>query len=110
LIMLIGLCAKSTILMVEFSMQERAAGRSIARAAINGANYRYRAVLMTAWSFIFGVLPMLFASGAGAESRRVIGTVTFWGMLSATILGVTFIPPLFAIFQKMREAAKKKKC
>ena len=109
LIMLIGLCAKSTILMVEFSMQERSDGRSIARAAINGANYRYRAVLMTAWSFVFGVLPMLFASGAGAESRRVIGTTTFWGMLTATILGVAFVPPLFALFQKVRENVKKRK-
>lgn len=108
LIMLIGLCAKSTILMVEFSMQERTGGRSIARSALNGANYRYRAVLMTAWSFVIGVLPLLFASGAGAESRKVIGTTTFWGMLCATLLGVAFIPPLFAIFQKMREALKRK--
>ena len=107
LIMLIGLCAKSTILMVEFSMQERAAGKSIARAALNGANYRYRAVLMTAWSFIFGVLPLLFASGAGAESRRVIGTTTFWGMFTATFLGIAFIPPMYALFQKARETAKK---
>ncbi|MBE6379316.1 MAG: efflux RND transporter permease subunit [Lentisphaerae bacterium] len=106
LIMLIGLCAKSTILMVEFSMQERSAGKSIVRAALNGANYRYRAVLMTAWSFIFGVLPLLFASGAGAESRRVIGTTTFWGMLTATVLGVAFIPPLYALFQKARESVK----
>ncbi len=106
LIMLIGLCAKSTILMVEFSMQERGTGKSIARSAINGANYRYRAVLMTAWSFVIGVLPLLFASGAGAESRKVVGTTTFWGMLAATILGVAFIPPLFAIFQKTRETVK----
>ena len=108
LIMLIGLCAKSTILMVEFSMQERNAGRSVVRAALNGAKYRYRAVLMTAWSFIFGVLPLLFASGAGGESRRVIGTTTFWGMLAATILGVAFIPPLYTLFQKAREKAKHK--
>ena len=106
LIMLIGLCAKSTILMVEFSMQERSAGKSIARAAINGANYRYRAVLMTAWSFIIGVLPLLFASGAGAESRRVIGTTTFWGMLTATLIGVAFVPPMFAVFQKTRETLR----
>ncbi len=106
LIMLIGLCAKSTILMVEFSMQERSSGKSIVRAALNGANYRYRAVLMTAWSFIFGVLPLLFASGAGAESRRVIGTTTFWGMLMATVLGVAFIPPLYTLFQKLREKVK----
>ena len=107
LIMLIGLCAKSTILMVEFSMQERRAGKSIARSALNGANYRYRAVLMTAWSFIIGVLPLLFASGAGAESRRVIGTTTFWGMLTATLIGVAFIPPMFAVFQKTRETVRK---
>lgn len=107
LIMLIGLCAKSTILMVEFSMQERITGKSIARAAINGANYRYRAVLMTAWSFVIGVLPLLFASGAGAESRRVIGTTTFWGMLAATVIGIAFIPPMFAVFQKTRETVKK---
>ncbi len=106
LIMLIGLCAKSTILMVEFSMQERHSGKTIARAAINGANYRYRAVLMTALSFVFGVLPLLFASGAGAESRKVIGTTTFWGMLVATCLGVIFIPPMFALFQKNRESFK----
>ena len=109
LIMLIGLCAKSTILMVEFSMQERSSGKSIAKSAINGANYRYRAVLMTAWSFIIGVLPLLFASGAGAESRRVIGTTTFFGMLTATVIGVAFIPPMFAVFQKTREAVKKKR-
>lgn len=108
LIMLIGLCAKSTILMVEFSMQERDSGKSIARSAVNGANYRYRAVLMTAWSFIIGVLPLLFASGAGAESRKVIGTTTFWGMLTATLIGIAFIPPMFTIFQKTRETAKKK--
>ena len=106
LIMLIGLCAKSTILMVEFSMQERNSGRSVVRAALNGANYRYRAVLMTAWSFIIGVLPLLFASGAGAESRKIIGLTSFWGMLTATILGVAFIPPLYVIFQKMRERVK----
>lgn len=107
LIMLIGLCAKSTILMVEFSMQERDAGKSIAQAAVNGANYRYRAVLMTAWSFIIGVLPLVFASGAGAESRKVIGVTTFWGMLCATLLGVAFIPPMFAVFQKTRESIKR---
>ncbi|MDD3154110.1 MAG: efflux RND transporter permease subunit [Victivallaceae bacterium] len=106
LIMLIGLCAKSTILMVECSMQERDRGHSIARSAINGMHYRYRAVLMTAWSFIIGVLPLLFATGAGAESRRVIGTTTFWGMLTATLVGIAFVPPLFAIIQKTREKVK----
>ncbi len=109
IIMLIGLCAKTTILMVEFSMQERNSGKSIVRAALNGTQFRYRAVLMTAWSFIFGVLPLLFASGAGAESRRIIGTTTFWGMMIATFFGIAFIPPMFATFQKTRETFKKKK-
>ena len=109
LIMLIGLCAKSTILMVEFSMQERKIGKSVARSALNGANYRYRAVLMTAWSFIIGVLPLLFASGAGAESRKIIGITSFWGMVCATFLGVAFIPPMYVIFQKMREKVNGKK-
>ncbi len=106
MIMLIGLCAKSTILMVEFSMRERDTGKSIVQAALNGANHRYRAVLMTAWSFVIGVLPLVFATGAGAESRKVIGTTTFWGMLTATLIGVAFIPPLFAVFQKTRETVK----
>ena len=89
-------------------MQERASGKSVVRAALNGANYRYRAVLMTALSFVFGVLPLLFASGAGAESRKVIGTTTFWGMLAATVFGVAFIPPLYTLFQKAREKVKSK--
>jgi multidrug efflux pump subunit AcrB len=94
--------------MVEFSMQERMTGKSIALSALNGANYRYRAVLMTAWSFVIGVLPMLFATGAGAESRRVVGITTFWGMLIATLVGIAFIPPLYAVFQKSREKVKQK--
>ncbi len=106
IIMLIGLCAKSTILMVEFSMRERQAGKSIAQSAINGANYRYRAVLMTAWCFIIGVLPLLLATGAGAESRRIIGTTSFWGMLAATLVGIAFIPPMYAVFEKTRESVK----
>jgi multidrug efflux pump subunit AcrB len=108
LIMLIGLCAKSIVLMVEFSMQERKAGRSIREAAVNGVKYRFRAVLMTAWSFIIGVMPLLFASGAGAEARRVIGNVTCWGMLCATLFGVAIVPPLYALFQRVSECFGKR--
>lgn len=75
-------------------------------AAQDGLRQRYRAVLMTAWSFIIGVYPMVIATGAGAGSRRAIGITTFSGMLLATIIGITFIPALYALFQRFREWVK----
>ena len=108
MVMLIGLSAKSAILMVEFSKQERESGLSVTQAAINGANLRYRAVLMTAWSFLFGVFPLVVATGAGAGSRRAIGITTFSGMLLATLIGIIFTPALYAVFQCFREWGKAK--
>ena len=102
-VMLIGLSAKNAILMVEFAKQERAAGKSIVEAAYNGANLRYRAVLMTAWSFIIGVLPLVFASSAGAGAMHGIGICTMSGMLAATFVGLIFVPALYALFQRLRE-------
>ena len=104
LLMLIGLTAKTAILMVEYSKQERDAGQSVSDAALNGMRLRFRSVMMTALSFVIGVFPMVFASGAGAGSRQAIGITTFWGMLVATIVGMMFIPGLYAAFQRIAEA------
>jgi predicted RND superfamily exporter protein len=103
MVMLIGLAAKNAILMVEFSKKEREAGKPIVEAAYRGADLRYRAVLMTAWSFIFGVLPLVFATGAGAASRNAIGITTFSGMLAATFVGIAFTPALYSACEKFRE-------
>lgn len=109
LVMLIGLTAKNAILMVEFSKTEHEEkGVDIAQAALNGANLRYRAVLMTAWSFLFGVFPMVVATGAGAGSRRAIGITTFSGMVLATLVGISFTPALYAAIQRIREWVKGK--
>ncbi len=107
-VMLIGLAAKNAILMVEFSKQEHEAGKSVFEAAVNGAGLRYRAVLMTAWSFIIGVLPLVFASSAGAGAMRAIGVCTMSGMLAATFVGIVFVPALYALVQRLREHRRVK--
>ena len=80
----------------------------LASEALNGANLRYRAVLMTAWSFLFGVFPLLIATGAGSGNRRAIGITTFSGMVLATLIGIIFTPALYAAFQRIREYLKTK--
>lgn len=108
MVMLVGLTAKNAILMVEFSKQERAAGVPIYEAAVNGASQRFRAVMMTALSFVFGVLPLVLATGAGAASRRAIGITTFSGMVMATVLGIVMTPCLYALVQTIRECTNNK--
>ncbi len=108
-VMLIGLSGKNAILMVEFSRQRRRDGAEINTAAIDGASLRFRAVQMTAWSFIIGVLPLMFAKSAGAASMRAIGVCTCSGMLAATLVGIIFVPSFYAIFQRFREFVKGEK-
>ena len=103
LLMLIGLTAKTAILMVEFAKQRRDVGVGIYRSSVTGLRMRFRAVLMTALSFVIGVMPLLYATGAGAGARVAVGTVTFWGMLVATVVGMLLVPPLYVCFQRVGE-------
>jgi HAE1 family hydrophobic/amphiphilic exporter-1 len=106
LIMLIGLAAKNAILIVEFAKMEHDAGKPLVESALNAAKLRFRPILMTAFAFILGVVPLLTASGAGAEARKVMGMAVFAGMLIATILGVILIPMLYVVIEKLIGAKK----
>ena len=97
MVLLIGLAAKSAIMIVEFAKQLNEGGRSVVDSAVEAARLRFRPILMTAFSFILGVIPLLVASGAGANSRQSLGTAVFGGMLVATVAGVFLIPVLYVV-------------
>jgi len=103
LVVLIGLASKNAILIVEFAMDERRQGRTILEAAANAGRLRIRAVLMTSFAFILGLVPLVIASGAGEASQRGVGTAVFGGMLAASFVGIFLIPMLYVVFQRLRE-------
>jgi len=109
LIMLIGLLAKNAILIIEFAVQRRKAGKSLLAAAIEASALRLRPILMTSLAFIVGLLPLTWAKGGSALGNRSIGTGALGGMLTGVILGVFIIPVLFIIFQYLQEKVSTKK-
>jgi HAE1 family hydrophobic/amphiphilic exporter-1 len=97
-VMLIGLAAKNAILIVEFAIQQRTTGRSPAEAVVAAAQTRLRPILMTSVAFIAGLMPLVFASGAGAASRHSLGTAVVGGMIVSTVLNLIVVPGMYIIF------------
>jgi HAE1 family hydrophobic/amphiphilic exporter-1 len=108
-VLLVALSSKNAILIVEFAREQRARGLDIAAAAIEAARLRFRPILMTSFAFILGVYPLVVAEGAGAASRRALGTAVFGGMLTSTFLAVLFVPVFYVVFQGLSEARARRR-
>ncbi len=107
IVTLIGLAAKNAILIVEFAKLRREEGMGIEKAAMEAASLRLRPILMTSFAFLLGVAPLLFATGAGAASRRSLGTAVFSGMVAATVLALFIVPVLFVVIDRFAERGKE---
>lgn len=103
IVLIIALASKNAILIVEFARELRGKGRSILEAAVEASRLRFRPILMTSFAFILGILPLVHAQGAGAASRRSLGTAVFGGMLAATVLAVFFVPVFYVVMQRLAE-------
>lgn len=108
IVLIIALASKNAILIVEFARELREKGRSITEAAIEASRLRFRPILMTSFAFILGIVPLIRATGAGAASRRALGTAVFGGMIAATVLAVFFVPVFYVLMQRLAEFRKPK--
>src|SRR5262249_43688960 len=106
-VLIIPVPSKNAILIVEFARELRGQGRSILEAAVDASRLRFRPILMTSFAFILGIWPLVNATGAGAASRRSLGTAVFGGMIAATVLAVFFVPVFFVVMQRLSEWRSK---
>jgi len=107
LVLMIALASKNAILIVEFARDLHREGHSIAEAAVEATRRRFRPILMTSFAFILGVVPLVFASGAGAASQQAIGTVVFGGMMASTLLAIPFVPVFYVLLESMSERLRR---